>query len=382
MKWTAIVVGVGLFVPFAANGQEETGSLKVVLDAGWSFEQATGEVVQLRGGIYNVESAGTSSLRLVGVNEVVEVPAEVLDLEETPEVTQAFSFEDENSLRHVVLVPADGPALGAIGRKENEVQERGTRIVRYTALDRTKITAQAIQPYLRYTGTARDERFGFSLVSPTSRDTWIHNSPVDIRWRSFGDVGDKVNIRLMKGDSLVHFFDNDSFWLAMASGHIASDVPNNGSYSGWTPPIWLQPDSYQVLVESSDNSAIFARSQVFSARVTEPCEIEGTLISCYTVYLKGYQKFSNWGTIRVPSRPGGWKRVWLTDVPVYSERGGKAVVSVPATGPIPDDKYYSIRLESGGYEQTVSCGAFGKTCKRKHFGLISKTYFLHGEPND
>jgi len=350
-----------VLVPGICHGQDDSVETEVFLDEGLWFTLKDGKQVEINGGVYRMRTAGPDTLRLSSANEDFEIPAEPLELEEDALGTNALSFADEAGVQHVVFAREDGSVLSSIGRKEPAVEQRSALATSYATVDRVKAIAAATAPVRispkQVTPLSRIRPPKIEVNAPVTGDTWLHGNTYEVRWKStdgtFAKVGDKVRISLVRSDGM------GTGWPLYTS--------NNGENSAG-PNMWDPPGTYRLVVASAANTAIMGQSQPFTIRVTEPCETGGTVISCGTVYLKGFRRSSE--SYIGPPGPG-WARTWITQEPIYSENGGR----IATINRLSDGRYW-IEMYSGGRERKYKCGGFA-TCNGRVDGVVSTTIYLH-----
>lgn len=364
MRRIVFYLPILVMVPAICPGQDEAAQseTEVFLDPGIVFTLKDGETVEIDGGIYQLRAAGPDSLQLRSGDEVLEIEAEPLELEEGTLGTDALSFEDEAGVQHLVIAQPDGSVLSSIGRKEPAVELRGTATTTYVTADRTKAIAAATESVRiassKLVSTSRISPPRIEVFEPVKGVTWVHGNEYKFSWKStdgtLEKVGDQVYTNLVRSDGLLY--------------PIQYREPNDGAGS-FVGDQWLAPGTYQVVVTSAANRTIIGKSQPFSVRVAKRCQTGGTVVNCGTYYWSGF-KTRTQTYITVPGT--GWKKVWTSVEPIYKANGGQISVTRSSSDS------FGVHMYSGGYETTYKCGWLGRdTCRRNVKGLVSATVYVH-----
>ena len=124
MKWTVILIGVGLLIPLAGSAQEDSESLsRVSLDEAIVFSAPDGSPVEVTAGTYAVENTATGDLQIVATDGDDE-DKDALAIAKERGNTQVIEIPSAGMVQEQVVPPLfDEPGIEVAGSDDAEILE-------------------------------------------------------------------------------------------------------------------------------------------------------------------------------------------------------------------------------------------------------------------
>ena len=124
MKWTVILIGVGLLIPLAGSAQEDSESLsRVSLDEAIVFSAPDGSPVEVTAGTYAVENTATGDPQIVATDGDDE-DKDALAIAKERGNTQVIEILSAGVLQEQVVPPLfDEPGIEVAGSDDAEILE-------------------------------------------------------------------------------------------------------------------------------------------------------------------------------------------------------------------------------------------------------------------